>query len=259
VNEGARDNLETGIDVAGAAAAAVPVVGGTINGILQTRTNRQLRHTDRELAREQAVLHQALAALNGRIDRLEALIGDPDFDDFLDDALTEAVRARTEDAQRLLGQIIAIGVTRGPDPAQIMLEAVSGLQAGHHEVLRELGRQRYAGGASYRWHPAAHQSRTRTSFSRYLPDEVFALIDPILAALQSRGLIQQFEAETNQRIRASGARVVPRQPGTRPELRLTPFGIQVVEFLHAPTPEEESALPSAELAPESEGDSVEQP
>jgi hypothetical protein len=225
VKERTNGAIDSGLDVLGAGVSAVPFAGGPTAGLLQAWTNRQLRHADRELARAHAALEQVIEALSGRIDQLEARIGDPNFDEFLDDALSEASRATTQEAQRLIGQIIAVGVTKGPGPAGIILEAVSGLKAGHLELLVEFGKIRGAFDAGYLWRPSPPPPHTLTGLRRTVSPENVDVIDPMLATLESRGLIRQVEAASREPRNAFAGRA-------NAAWALTMFGQQVVEFLH---------------------------
>jgi hypothetical protein len=203
-------------DLLSAATSAIPLVGGPLAGVSQAITNRKTR-------KRIAFLERLCEELIDRVDSLEGILRDTDYQEMLLDAVQEAGTISDGEPFELLVRIVADGLQLS-DPDQVRrvrlyMDIVSQLRPEHIRLLRELGTVTDTP-AVFVLHMA--QKWTIYALENRLP-ELSEAIDPLLARVVGLGLAYQTGSVSTD---------TPGRAAPQAQWGLTKFGLNLMRFLY---------------------------
>lgn len=178
--------VAVGMDLAAVGISWVPMAGAPVAALLQGVTNRQLR---RRICLIEQVLDDLVVKdlvvndLDDRLVVLEKLMAAHEADaELVEDAARYADHCRCEEGIRLMGRIVAFGVSSrtelGMGMAHLLLDAVGRLQPEHLTLVREFAILRHVSEHADQWSPGQRE-RGRQSLVQFLP-ALSDLIDPLI-------------------------------------------------------------------------------
>ena len=213
--------VDIGGDLVAAILSGVPGVGGIAAGSILAVGNFKVR-------KRLAYLESVVERLEGDVERLTNALKNPPFAELVIAGLNVAETTdEGSETWEMVGAIVAYGILdAGPsstERARFLLGVVNQLSPLQIALLKELGMVRFMDGHSY-FNPDGGRELDDRGIAVRFPD-IADLVDPIVADLESKGLIRDF---------APSALVPDPKLGGIPQRlwRLTPFGTELLKFLN---------------------------
>lgn len=227
-SRGVSEGREAATDVVLAAASAIPILGGPLQGVYQARTNHLLR-------KRVAFLEQIVRGLDNRVERLETALHDDSTAEVIEGALSAVGRLPVgSDSFRLLTEIVtAVILDPGNLPrAQLLVDVVGQLLPVHLDLLRQLGPPHFTAEGRRLPRDIRH-GLARDVLARSLGERIND-IDMLLARLSTLGLARESVTQPGSGVRTRNAagNLVERPGSTiRSSWVLTPFGAELLDHL----------------------------